>query len=116
MCAGYCRTRLELSSGRAILVRESNDGGRGAVVLAPQRLEAELSTDEWETIARLAATTDLANLPDVIGCPDRADGGAETLAIDGGRIIAFDFGAAIEPASPLLDRVRAIRERMTPAQ
>ena len=116
MCIGYCTTRLEISEGQAVLVREAR-GGRGVHDLPEQRISAALTPGEWREIASLAATTSLTGLPPVIGCPDCADGGAESLTIasaDGSRSVSFEYGAAIEPAQPLLDRVRALRTRMTP--
>ncbi|MET0182759.1 MAG: hypothetical protein ABW199_07730 [Caulobacterales bacterium] len=119
MCVGYCSTRLEISASQAVLVRESR-GGRGAQNLPAQRFTAALSESEWNELTRLAANTRLETLPPVIGCPDCADGGAESLSITTAQhdphSITFDHGATIEQAQPLLDRVRALRTRLTPAE
>ena len=80
MCIGYCATRLEISEGQAILVRDAH-GGRGNQDLPAQRITAALSPSEWQEVARLAAATKLDGLPPIIGCPDCADGGAESLTI-----------------------------------
>lgn len=117
MCVGYCTTRLEISPGRAVLIREAR-GGRGAPQNLPeQRFAAVLTPQEWDEFERLAATTDLSGLPAVIGCPDCADGGAESLTITGSgqpQNISFEHGATIEQAAPLLQRVRALRARLMP--
>jgi hypothetical protein len=66
---------------------------------------------------RLAQEAKLDGLPAVIGCPDCADGGAESLTVigtGGTKTISFDHGAAIKEAQPLLDRVRALRTRLMP--
>jgi len=117
MCVGYCSTRLELSESGAVLVRSSR-GGRGGATLPDQRFTAALSASEWQEIAQLAATARIAALPDTIGCPDCADGGAESLTIAGAtaRTITFEHGARIEEAQPLLERVRALRTQLTPAE
>lgn len=100
-----------------MLIREAR-GGRGAPDgRPPQRFTAPLTPAEWRDLQGLAAATRLERLPDVIGCPDCADGGAETLAIarnDAPRSVTFDFGASVTEAQPLLDRIRALRERLTP--
>lgn len=117
MCVGYCSTRLEISAGQAVLVRSSR-GGRGGAALPDQRFAAALPASEWQELQRLAASTSLAGLPPTIGCPDCADGGAESLTIAGAteRTITFEHGARIEEAQPLLERVRALRTRLTPAE
>ena len=116
MCVGYCTTRLEVTEARAILVREAR-GGRGASDQPDQRFAASLTPNEWREIAQLAARADLSDLPPVIGCPDCADGGAESLTITRGessRTITFDHGADIADAQPLLQRLRELRTRLTP--
>jgi hypothetical protein len=117
MCVGYCSTRLEISEGGAVLTRSAR-GGRGGADLPDQRFAAPLSAGEWAEIAALAANARIVGLPATIGCPDCADGGAESLTIAGAseRTITFEHGARIENAQPLLERVRALRERLTPRE
>jgi hypothetical protein len=115
MCMGYCSTRLEISEGQAVLVREG--GGRGGPTLPAQRATATLDAREWQEIARLAAAAKYDGLPAVIGCPDCADGGAESLTVEsptGNKTVSFDHGAKIEALQPLLDRVRDLRAKLTP--
>lgn len=115
MCVGYCSTRLEISEGQAIFIRDGR-GGRGAAELPDQRFTQTLTPAEWQEFSRLASRTNLDGLPTTIGCPDCADGGAETLSINGERTVTFDHGASIAEAQPLLERIRALRQRMMPAQ
>jgi hypothetical protein len=117
MCMGYCSTRLEISEGQAVLIRTARGGRGGATTLPDQRFTAPLDANEWQEIARMAANTKLDGLPNVIGCPDCADGGAESLTIVGAageKSISFEHGAMIQQAQPLLERVRALRTRLTP--
>jgi hypothetical protein len=118
MCAGYCKTTLEISEKEAVLTREA--WGRGAGANLPvQRLTTPLAAQEWQDIATAAAAAKIDGLPETIGCPDCADGGAESLTIVGpgrNKTITFDHGAAIAEAQPLLDRVRALRTRMLPKE
>jgi len=119
MCVGYCTTRLEITEGRAVLIREAR-GGRGAPQNLPeQRYTAQLSASEWQDLQRLAANVDFEALPETVGCPDCADGGAEGLTVEGpsgAESVSLEFRAAIPQAQPLLDRVRAIRDRLMPAE
>ncbi len=120
MCVGYCTTRLEISEGQAVLIREAR-GGRGAPNPAqtPQRYSTPLTPSEWQEIQRLATNVDFDALPDTVGCPDCADGGAEGLTVEGSagaESVSLEFRASIPEAQPLLDRVRALRERLTPRE
>lgn len=118
MCVGYCTTRLEITEGRATLIREAR-GGRGVPRDLPeQRFTTQLTPTEWQDIQRLAANVDFGALPDTVGCPDCADGGAERLSVEraaAAESVALEFRASIPEAQPLLDRVRAIRDRLMPA-
>ena len=120
MCVGYCTTRLEISEGQAVLIREARAGrGGGGPVQDTQRFTAPLTPSEWQEIQRLAANVDFDALPDTVGCPDCADGGAEGLTVEGpggAESVSLEFRATIPQAQPLLDRVRALRERLTPQE
>jgi hypothetical protein len=122
MCAGFCVTRLEISRGEAVLFREARrgrGGGANPAVPTQQRFSVALTQSEWQDVQRLAAATNMEALPDVVGCPDCADGGAEGLTIEaGGRAesVSFDFGANLPEAQALLERVRALRAQLTPQE
>lgn len=115
MCAGYCRTSLEITHGQAVLVREP--GGRGGAELQPQRETLTLSEAEWQELVELAEGTSFDGLPETIGCPDCADGGAESLAVAANgheHKVTFDHGADIKALQPLLNRVRELRKKLMP--
>lgn len=118
MCAGYCKTTLEISANEAVLTREA--WGRGAASGLPtQKFTVALSAQEWDEIAGAAAAAKIDGLPERIGCPDCADGGAESLTIvgpKGTKTITFDHGATVAEAQPLIERVRALRTRMMPKE
>ncbi|MBP6011805.1 MAG: hypothetical protein KBA31_06215 [Alphaproteobacteria bacterium] len=118
MCVGYCTTKLEITEGGAVLVRESR-GGRGAVELPTQTFKSPLTAGEWQEVVRLAGAAKFDGLPAVIGCPDCADGGAESLTVEGAgaaKTVSFDHGAKVDGLQPLLDRVRDLREKLTPKE
>lgn len=121
MCVGYCSTRLEISENEAVLIRQARGGRGNPNNLPDQRIAAPITSAEWQEISALAAQTRLDALPETIGCPDCADGGAESLAIvrDGQgapRTITFDFNGDVAGADPLLQRIRTIRARLSPAE
>lgn len=118
MCAGYCKTTLEVSEKEAVLTREA--WGRGAGANLPvQRLTSPLTSQEWQEISTAAAAAKIDGLPETIGCPDCADGGAESLTIVGAKgekTITFEHGATIAEAQTVIERVRALRARMLPKE
>lgn len=120
MCVGYCKTTLEITATEAVLIREAYGRGAGAD-LPLQRLTTPLSAQDWQDIAAAATAAAAAfdTLPERIGCPDCADGGAESLTLVGpGRekSVEFEYGASLAGVQPLLERVRAIRLRLTPSE
>ena len=119
MCVGYCKTTLVITQTEAVLIREHFGRGTGAD-LPDQRVTTPLSAQEWQEIAIAAAAAAAAfdTLPDRIGCPDCADGGAETLSVvgPGQKTVEFEYGASIAGVQPLLERVRALRLRLDASQ
>jgi len=119
MCVGYCKTTLVITATEAVLIREHFGRGTGAD-LPDQRVTTPLSAQEWQEIAIAAAAAAAAfdTLPDRIGCPDCADGGAETLSVvgPGQKTVEFEYGASIAGVQPLLERVRALRLRLDASQ
>lgn len=109
-CVGYCRTTLTISSQEVVFLEE---GTRSTV--SPRRRTAPISTSEWESLVSAIDRSRIEGLPAIVGCPDCADAGAESLEVlgDGWRKrVDFDYGAAMPELQPLLARVRAVRQRL----
>jgi hypothetical protein len=106
--SAYCATRLELRADGALFVQESR-------ALPARQARAALSAGEWQALVTALDEARLRALPSVVGCPDCADGGAETLtAVVDGRTttVTFEYGRALPGLELLLARVRAQRERL----
>jgi hypothetical protein len=109
MCTGYCQTTLEITCHEAVLVEESWRSE------PPLRHSMRLSPSEWSALVRAVDRQRLEAQPAVVGCPDCADGGAESLEVvgaDWSKRVAFDFRAEMPELQPLLDQVRALRNRL----
>jgi len=109
-CAGYCRSALEITSERATYRLFDDRTQQPELVRS-----AAISAAEWQELETAVRRQPLEALPAVIGCPDCADGGAESLEVvaqDWSHSVTFDRGVAIQELQPLLDRVRAIRDRL----
>jgi hypothetical protein len=110
MCMGYCSTELQVTADELVFVERSRDPGQ-----SPERTRRlPLSTAEWQEIASLVDPTRIARLPDVLGCPDCADGGAEYIQIEHSGVthrVTFEYGDSIASIQPLLDKTRELRAR-----
>jgi len=107
-CVGYCRTTLEITPTEAVYTRE---GWRGEPPIVRRE---PLAAAEWSDLTRAVDRDGLGALPDVIGCPDCADAGAESVGVvaaDWTKTVTFDHGADVPTIQPLLERVRVIRRR-----
>jgi hypothetical protein len=108
-CIGYCRTTLDITSQGMVLVEESPRGDQPT-----RRRTAAISASEWQALVEAVDRRRIEAVPLTVGCPDCADGGAESLEVVGAdwqRRVTFDFDARMPELQPLLDRVRALRQR-----
>jgi hypothetical protein len=112
-CLGYCKTTLEITSDQLVYVEEATRSGE----LPPVRRTAAVAASEWEALVAALDRSKIESLPETLGCPDCADGGAESIEVvgpDWRKSVTFEFGATIPELQPLLDRVRTLRSRFTP--
>jgi hypothetical protein len=112
-CLSYCRTVFEVTASGMTLIEEP--GGN----LPPVRRSAPISASEWQQLTALVHRPVFETLPATVGCPDCADGGAESLevvAFDWRDAVTFEYGAAMPPLQPLLESVRALRGRFPPTR
>jgi len=107
----YCTTRLSVSGSDAVLTLESRE--------APAKTTTvRLEDAEADALIRAAGRARFDGLAPVIGCPDCADGGAETLSVTTGRgqhTVTFEFNAPVNELEPLLGQVRGLAARLRPA-
>ena len=109
-CHGYCMTELYLDSTTAIFVESSRESEK-----FPEKSErVEIGVGTWSNLAHAADTSRIMALDSVIGCPDCADGGSEWIevrSIHGIKRVVFPYGASVPEIDPLLEQIRAIRQR-----
>jgi hypothetical protein len=108
-CLGYCRATLEVTAGGMTLVEDSPRGD-----VPPVRRTAAISDSEWRQLTALVNRGVFEALPATVGCPDCADGGAESLEVvssDWQDAVTFEYGAVMPPLQPLLESMRTLRGR-----
>lgn len=112
-CIGYCHQEVVFRSAVATYSLRPSNSELGEI-------EGEVPTtpEEWQELLAAVELQALQALPDVLGCPDCTDGGAEWIEVEIGNTlkrVTFEFGTAIPSIQPLLDLVRARREAILPS-
>jgi hypothetical protein len=110
-CLGYCRSELEIKVTGVTFTRS----GWNINEYPPMSVWQEMSRDEWQKLVQLIDQKTIAEMDDIYGCPDCADGGAEWIEViqdDFSKKVTFEFGTTLEPIQPLLDEVRQIRAQL----
>ncbi len=109
-CIGYCQSELTFDKLNAVLIQRSNQD------------ETEIKTNTYLTSNQVADIYQLfdedsfAQLPETIGCPDCADGGAEYLEarVNGEwKKVTFQYNQAPEEIGNLILELRKIHESLT---
>ncbi|MDO8435184.1 MAG: hypothetical protein Q7S89_00695, partial [bacterium] len=78
--------------------------------------EIQISSDEWNSLVGALDVKKFNLLPERIGCPDCADGGAEWIEIFDGKAtkkVTFEYGASISGIDPFITKLREIRKNVS---
>ena len=108
-CVGYCMSE-ELYEGNAIKFRKMS---RQEDTNPEKNESAALSTEDFNTLANSFDFSKFKALPERIGCPDCADGGAEYIEITTGtetKRVEFEANRDPEGMEKLLKILRKNRE------
>lgn len=109
MCAGYCIRELVITSATTARYTAKGWDTVGYPTLV---LDTTITSAEWDSLKNLADLEALKSFPDVVGCPDCADGGAEWISLDDGRQVkkvTFEYGDTLDGLGPILLRLAALR-------
>ena len=110
-CVGYCKKELVITSEKMTYIKSSWDGSTPEV-----RNELVTSSEKWNILINNLKEDKFNSLPEVIGCPDCADGGAEWIEIFDGKTnkkVTFEYGASISEIDSLVKELREIRNDIT---
>ena len=108
MCVGFCVSELAIGKDKMTYVQKQHSPKPDA-----KSCTKPTDTDELEAIKKLLDIEKIAALPEVIGCPDCADGGAEwvTVNADGKKYkIAFEYGKAPKELAAVVARLKVLKE------
>jgi hypothetical protein len=108
MCAGYCVNTILIHYSEVVFTKSKNGNSPDT-----KTCEHEFSAAELDTLKALVKISDFEKLPEVIGCPDCADGGAEwvSLKVEGKvKKVTFEYNNAPEELKDLVTKLRTIKE------
>jgi len=106
MCVDYCLRDINVSSNKVTYTKAKNGAN-------PDLKTCSNHLDEAEFIAikELLEDAKFNNLPERIGCPDCADGGAEWIEIKGNeksRKVVFEYNNAPDELKAAVVKLRAL--------
>jgi hypothetical protein len=110
-CRGYCTKELTYAQKHVEYSQRSRDDKQ----FPTKDSIIAFSKTEWNTLLEAAASIDFASLPETIGCPDCADGGAEYIEIkqnSATKRITFEFSQHVPELGNLLTQLRNMKLRI----
>lgn len=108
MCVGYCVNDIAVSVNEVKFSKRKHETNSDIKTCTKKMTEEELNE-----LKKLVNQHDFEKLPEVIGCPDCADGGAEWVAlkIDGKiKKVTFEYGNAPSTLKKLVAKLKEIKE------
>jgi len=108
MCAGYCSNSLLISDLKLTFSKSKNGQSADTKTCSKTISEADVSAIKNEL-----NISKISNLPEVIGCPDCADGGAEWISInaDGKQYkITYEYGKAPKELEAAVAKLKVLRD------
>lgn len=107
-CNGYCTKTLTYSKEKSFETEQS----RNEKNFPLKTTQIPWSKQEWNMLTQALSSLDISSIPDTIGCPDCADGGAEFIEITtktGIKKITFEFGVEVKELTPFLHTLRKLK-------
>lgn len=109
MCAGYCLNNIAIISSGEITFTKASNG------INPSKKTCTKSIEDAEVDAlkALVNADSFKKLPETIGCPDCADGGAEWISLKlEGKVkkVTYEYGKTPDELKALVQKLREIKE------
>ncbi|MBT3500878.1 MAG: hypothetical protein HOB40_07735 [Candidatus Marinimicrobia bacterium] len=104
-CGGYCTSYIEIENRNIIYTRSSRD----SIEYPKIQLNNKMSIKEWNSLLVSINMDSILSLPNIIGCPDCADGGAEWIEIitaDTLKSVIFEYWDTIDPINNTIEILR----------
>jgi len=106
MCLGYCLRQVEITESEVTFVAK---GWNFSDTIPDINCSQDITSGEWYELNSKIDLDSFNALPETIGCPDCADGGAEWIEIKReGTIhkVTFEYGSAPQEVSSCIGILR----------
>ncbi len=116
MCMGYCNKDMELVGNTATYTKSSL---RDPAKYPTRTCTQTMTESKAANLSSLTKFTEFLKLPESIGCPDCADGGAEYLELQLGQQkhrVTFENGKTIPGFETLVKELRTQRDLFSDCQ
>ena len=112
MCLGdKCQKDYVFAGSGITLTHRGNSRGTPT---APKTCQNAIAVADWTALKAIVSLDAFSQQPDVIGCPDCADGGAEYIELEQGDSkyrVTFPYGQTIPGFEPLVTALRQQRSQ-----
>ena len=105
-CEGYCKTSIHIEPTRTTFTASALDQS------VPTYRQYAYGPNNWSSIADMVDWNVFSELPEIVGCPDCADGGGEWIEVNvagESHRVTFENGINIDAIQPLIERIRSLR-------
>jgi len=105
-CEGYCKTSIHVEPTRTTFTASALDQS------VPTYRQYAYGANNWSSIADTVDWNAFSELPEIVGCPDCADGGGEWIEVNvagESHRVTFENGVNIDAIQPLIERIRSLR-------
>jgi hypothetical protein len=110
LCRGYCQQYFTITADKVSYLAKSNDNDPDFPDIT--RNDTITKTD-YDNLLKSLDLKKFNDLPDVIGCPDCADGGAEWIEIKNGNSVektTFGYNTDVPQIKNFLNNLRTFRD------
>lgn len=108
MCVDYCVNNLTINDENVVFSKIKHGTNPDT-----KTCSSKLSVSEADEIKNLISKAKLDKLPETIGCPDCADGGAEWVSVTAnGKVhkVVFEYGKSPAELEAVVVKLRALKE------
>ena len=122
-CGGYCTQDFVITRDKIIYTQIANPIGGGETKPLPViKQEIPIKPEKWDDLLRVNAYADFQKLPNRIGCPNCADGGAEWIEVNKAsrldcqtprrlfsKKVTFEYGKPLPANNAFAEKLRQLR-------